>query len=95
MINRNGLARRLAVKTNDTIESSEKTIKLLEETIVEVLLEGESINLHSFGDFEAVVKEATSGLYKNPQTGEFVDTARKVKPKFTFSKCIEKTLSNK
>ena len=92
MLNRDGLARKFAAKTYNTIEKSESLIKAFEETIVDILLEGESINLQSFGKFETKVILEHEG--KNPQDQSPLMIPKKVYPKFKFSEKVKNFLSN-
>jgi len=79
--------------SKDTREETELIIDTYEETIVEILSEGEKINLQSYGIFESVIREPYEG--KNPQTGSSVPVGRTAKPKFTFSKVVKDILTAK
>lgn len=81
----------LAAKTNETKATTEKFLNGFTELVIEKLKENETVDIYSFGKFEAVHKEAGTG--RNPKTGEVTQTPAKDVPKFRFSGAIKKALN--
>lgn len=67
-------------------EVTEVTEKVLEAVVAEVA-KGEKVALAGFGSFETVERAARTG--RNPQTGEEIEIAASVSPKFKAAKAFK------
>ena len=78
-MNKSDFIVRLAGNLDDTQVATKASTTL--ETVAEVLAEGDSVELHGFGKFEVVERNARKG--RNPKTGEEIDIPAKNAVKFT------------
>jgi DNA-binding protein HU-beta len=74
-----------------TIPQAEEIVKELFTIVKEQIKQGEKVNIHGFGTFEARERAARKG--RNPQTGEEMEIAATVipayKPSPTFKKEVK------
>lgn len=81
----------LSAKTGETNKTVDTIISAFTDVIIEKMKEHETIDIYSFGKFEAVYKESRNG--RNPKTGETTITPAKYVPKFRFSGAVKKALN--
>lgn len=74
----------VAEKTQLTKAESERAITAVVETIIENVCDGKRVALNGFGSFKLSQRSARTG--RNPQTGEEIQIAASVAPRFTASK---------
>jgi len=74
----------LAWKTGLTQADCQKTVKALQETVMECMEKGDSIVFREFGVFQVSFKEARS--YRNPQDGTIKTVDNRMVPVFKPSK---------
>ncbi len=80
-MNKSDFIVRLAGNLDDTQVATKAMLETTLETVAEVLAEGDSVELHGFGKFEVVERNARKG--RNPKTGEEIDIPAKNAVKFT------------
>ena len=71
---------KIAEKTGLTKKDVVAAIDAYNSTVIEALKDGESIAMKDFGTFVTSTRKARVG--RNPQTGEPMDIAASVSPKF-------------
>lgn len=70
-----------------TLPTATSIINATIATITEEFLKGNQIVIKDFGKFELKDKPARKG--RNPATGETIDIAAKIVPKFTFASALK------
>ena len=80
-MNKSDFIVRLAGNLDDTQVATKAMLETTLETVAEVLAEGDSVELHGFGKFEVVERNARKG--RNPKTGEAVEVPAKKAVKFS------------
>ena len=69
---------------------AKKALDMVKTSIMEVLKNGDEINLTGFGKFSVVHKEA--GEARNPSTGGTITVPAHDVPKFSFSKAFKDSI---
>jgi DNA-binding protein HU-beta len=86
-MNKQELAYRVADATGMARSEVLRTIDVLLDTITEALANGEEVRLVGFGNFVAGTRKASTG--RNPRTGEPMDLAASVVPKFRVGRNLK------
>ncbi len=86
-MNKQELAVRVADATGLARGDSARAIDAMLEIITEALATGEEVRLVGFGNFVAGVRKASTG--RNPRTGEPMDLAESVVPKFRVGRNLK------
>ncbi len=81
----------VAVKADVSKGASEKVLKAFVEVVKEELSKGEKVTLVGFGTFYAVERPARTG--RNPRTGESIEIAASIVPKFKPGKALKDCLN--
>ncbi len=74
----------------DTKKQSEQAVEALFETITKTLSRGEEVAITGFGTFRVVKRAARMGV--NPKTGEKIQIAASIKPKFRAGKLLKEAV---
>ena len=86
-MNKQELASRVADATGQGRHETARTIDTMLEIITEALARGEEVRLVGFGNFVAGTRKATTG--RNPRTGEPMNLAASVAPKFRVGRNLK------
>lgn len=86
-MNKHDLANRVADLTGLARNDAARAIDALLDTITEALASGEEVRLVGFGNFVAGVRKASTG--RNPRTGEPMNLAASVAPKFRVGRNLK------
>ncbi len=86
-MNKQDLVNRVADATGLARSDASRAIDALLDTITEALAKGEEVRLVGFGNFVAGVRKASTG--RNPRTGEPMDLAESVVPKFRVGRNLK------
>jgi DNA-binding protein HU-beta len=86
-MNKLDLANRVADVTGLARNDAARAIDALLDTITEALASGEEVRLVGFGNFVAGVRKASTG--RNPRTGEPMNLAASVSPKFRVGRNLK------
>ncbi len=86
-MNKSELIDTLSDQTGQTKEEVTKTLNALLDTIGSTLAKGDKLLLVGFGTFEPNRRAGRTG--RNPQTGEPIEIAEAVLPKFTPGKLLK------
>ena len=74
----------------ETKKQSELIVDTIVDTIVKTLSKGEEVAITGFGTFRVVRRAAREG--RNPMTGEKIQIAASVKPKFRAGKLLKEAV---
>lgn len=74
----------------ETKTQSERCVDAVVDTIVKTLGRGEEVAITGFGTFRVVKRAARQG--RNPKTGETIQIAASVKPKFRAGKMLKEAV---
>ena len=89
-MNTTGLVEFMAEKHGISKVEAKKALDMVKTSIMEVLKNGDEINLTGFGKFSVVHKEA--GEARNPSTGGTITVPAHDVPKFSFSKAFKDSI---
>ena len=90
-LNKNDLVSAVAESADITRADAAKAVDAVFDTITSALKGGEDIRLVGFGTFATSQRAATTG--RNPRTGESIDIAASVQPKFKAGKGLKDALN--
>lgn len=90
-MNKMELITAMAEQTELSKKDVEKTLKAFIDTVTEELKKGEKVQLVGFGTFEVTERAAREG--RNPQTGETIEIAACIAPKFKAGKQLKEALN--
>lgn len=90
-MNKTELITAMAEQTELSKKDVEKTLKAFIDTVTEELKKGEKVQLVGFGTFEVTERAAREG--RNPQTGETIEIAACIAPKFKAGKQLKEALN--
>jgi len=82
-----------AVMKAANLEVKKQAIEIVDavfDTIVKALSRGEEVAIAGFGTFKVVKRAARTGI--NPKTGEKIQIAASVKPKFRAGKLLKEAV---
>lgn len=74
----------------ETKKQSQQAVEAVFDTILKTLSQGEEVNITGFGAFRVVKRAARMGV--NPKTGEKIQIAASVKPKFRAGKLLKEAV---
>ena len=74
----------------ETKKQSQQAVEALFDTIVNTLKRGEEVAVTGFGTFKVVKRAARMGV--NPKTGEKIQIAASIKPKFRAGKLLKEAV---
>ncbi len=74
----------------ETKKQAHEAVEAVFDTIVKTLSRGEEVGLPGFGTFRVVKRAARQG--RNPKTGETIQIAASVKPKFRAGKLLKEAV---
>ncbi len=74
----------------ETKKQSEQVVEALFDTITKSLSRGEEVAITGFGTFRVVKRAARMGV--NPKTGEKIQIAASIKPKFRAGKLLKEAV---
>ena len=86
-MNKMGLVDAVHNKMGTTKKAAEDAVDTLFETITNALARGEEVSVAGFGAFVAKKREARMGI--NPRTGQKIQIAATVTPKFRAGKALK------
>lgn len=91
-MNKTEMIEEIASRANLTKADAARAVNAVLDTIVETVAKGEDVTLPGFGSFKSVQRAAREG--KNPKTGEKLQIAATIAPKFsagaTFKSAVAK-----
>jgi DNA-binding protein HU-beta len=74
----------------ETKKKSEEIVEFLFDTITKTMTRGEEVAISGFGTFKVAKRAARQGV--NPRTGEKIQIAASVKPKFRAGKALKEAV---
>ncbi len=74
----------------ETKKQSQEVVDAIFDTIVKTLAKGEEVAITGFGAFRVVKRAARMGV--NPKTGEKIQIAASIKPKFKAGKVFKEAV---
>lgn len=74
----------------ETKKQAHDVVEAMFETITKTLSRGEEVAISGFGSFRVVRRAARMGI--NPRTGEKIQIAASVKPKFRAGKALKEAV---
>lgn len=74
----------------ETKKQAQEAVEAMFDTIVKTLSRGEEVAITGFGTFRVVKRAAREG--RNPKTGEKIQIAASVKPKFRAGKLLKEAV---
>jgi DNA-binding protein HU-beta len=86
-MNKNELISAIAEKSGLTKEQSGSALEAVLDTIASAMKSGDEVRLLGFGNFSANQRKATTG--RNPRTGETIQIAATMVPKFKPGKGLK------
>ena len=92
-MNKTELVANVAEKAGLSKKDAEKALGAVIESIEEALVEGDKVQLISFGTFEVKDRAARTG--RNPQTGKEIKIAASRNPVFKAGKALKDAVNNK
>lgn len=91
-MNKTEMIEEIASRTSLTKADAARAVNAVLDTIVETVAKGDDVTLPGFGSFKSVQRAAREG--KNPKTGEKLQIAATIAPKFsagtTFKSAVAK-----
>ena len=86
-MNKTEFAAAVAEKAGLSKKDAEAAVKAFIDVVAEELKAGEKVQLVGFGTFEVSERSARQG--RNPQTGETIEIAASMTPKFKAGKALK------
>lgn len=83
----------IASRTNLTKADAARAVNAVLDTIVETVAKGDDVTLPGFGSFKSVQRAAREG--KNPKTGEKLQIAATIAPKFSAGATFKNAVAKK
>jgi DNA-binding protein HU-beta len=90
-LNKNDLVSAVADSANITRADAAKAVDAVFDTITSTLKTGDEVRLVGFGTFATSKRAASTG--RNPRTGETIEIASSVQPKFKAGKGLKDALN--
>lgn len=87
---RNQFVSALAEKMGKSKNEATEMVDAVFDTILQTMLQGESVNISGFGIFRVSDRKARMGV--NPRTGEKIHIAAKKAPKFRAAKALKEAV---
>ena len=92
-MNKTELIDAIAKESGLSKKDSEAAVKAFVDVVTKDLKKKEKVQLVGFGTFDTVKRAAREG--KNPQTGETINIAASVAPKFKAGKALKDAVNKK
>ncbi|MGV8712479.1 MAG: HU family DNA-binding protein [Nitrosomonas sp.] len=92
-MNKTEMIEEIANRANLTKADAVRAVNALLDTIIETVAKGEDVTLPGFGSFKSVQRAAREG--KNPKTGEKLQIAATIAPKFSAGATFKSTVAKK
>ncbi|MBI4137930.1 MAG: HU family DNA-binding protein [Candidatus Sungbacteria bacterium] len=89
-MNKMGLVEAVQAKINITKKDAESAVDTVFDTIMHTLAKGDEVAISGFGTF--VVKKRAARMGINPRTGEKIQVAETVTPKFRAGKALKEAV---
>lgn len=86
-MNKMGIVDVVSEKIGGTKKTAEEVVDMVFDTIMHTLAKGEEVAISGFGTF--VVKKRAARMGVNPRTGEKIQVAATVTPKFRAGKALK------
>lgn len=86
-MNKDGLVDAVYVKISGTKKTAEDAVDTVFDTIMKTLAQGEEVSISGFGAFIVKKRGARAGV--NPRTGQKIQIAETVTPKFRAGKGLK------
>lgn len=83
----------IASRANLTKADAARAVNAVLDTIVETVAKGDDVTLPGFGSFKSVQRAAREG--KNPKTGEKLQIAATIAPKFSAGATFKSAVAKK
>ncbi len=90
-MNKTELVAAVAEQADISKKDAEQALKAFVDVVTEEMKKGEKVQLVGFGTFETSARAAREG--RNPQTGETMQIAACVAPKFKAGKALKDALN--
>ncbi|MEM0928457.1 MAG: HU family DNA-binding protein [Pseudomonadota bacterium] len=90
-MNKNEFVDEVARKSDMSKAQAAKAVDAVFDTITEALQNGDDVRLVGFGTFSSARREAREG--RNPRTGETIQIAASIQPKFSAGKGLKDALN--
>ena len=87
------MVEKVSSKINLTKKDTERVVKIVLESIIQALAQGEKVELRGFGSFRVRVRESRDG--RNPRTGVPVSIPTKEVPFFKAGKELRELVDQK
>ena len=92
-MNKTEMIEEIASRTNLTKADAARAVNAVLDTIVETVAKGDDVTLPGFGSFKSVQRAAREG--KNPKTGEKLQIAATIAPKFSAGATFKGAVAKK
>ncbi|PTQ74701.1 DNA-binding protein HU-beta [Nitrosomonas oligotropha] len=92
-MNKTEMIEEIASRTNLTKADAARAVNAVLDTIVETVAKGDDVTLPGFGSFKSVQRAAREG--KNPKTGEKLQIAATIAPKFSAGATFKNAVAKK
>jgi len=92
-MNKTEMIEEIASRTNLTKADAARAVNAVLDTIVETVAKGDDVTLPGFGSFKSVQRAAREG--KNPKTGEKLQIAATIAPKFSAGATFKTAVAKK
>ena len=92
-MNKTEMIEEIASRTNLTKADAARAVNAVLDTIVEAVAKGDDVTLPGFGSFKSVQRAAREG--KNPKTGEKLQIAATIAPKFSAGATFKTAVAKK
>lgn len=90
-MNKNEFVDRVADMADMTKSDAAKAVDAVFDAITDALRQGDEVRIVGFGTFAAAKRAAREG--RNPRTGETIQIAASIQPKFTAGKGLKDALN--
>jgi len=92
-MNKTEMIEEIASRANLTKADAARAVNAVLDTIVETVAKGDDVTLPGFGSFKSVQRAAREG--KNPKTGEKLQIAATIAPKFSAGATFKTAVAKK
>lgn len=92
-MNKTEMIEEIASRINLTKADAARAVNAVLDTIVETVAKGDDVTLPGFGSFKSVQRAAREG--KNPKTGEKLQIAATIAPKFSAGATFKNAVAKK
>ncbi|MBK7492107.1 MAG: HU family DNA-binding protein [Nitrosomonas sp.] len=92
-MNKTEMIEEIASRANLTKADAARAVNAVLDTIVETVAKGDDVTMPGFGSFKSVQRAAREG--KNPKTGEKLQIAATIAPKFSAGATFKSAVAKK